>query len=118
MPDVDGYFAFSQAHHNQNITFLAFGVKYKIFLSNFFFCLAEQGTVSSTQNIKERARMLSDTFDFDVNQAHKIWSFGPEGSGPNMLVDTTFAVQHLQDIRDTVVAGFQWASSEVGFLCS
>ncbi|KAK7107928.1 elongation factor 2-like [Littorina saxatilis] len=76
----------------------------------------DEGTISATQNVKERARNLSDTFGFDVNQAHKIWCFGPEGSGPNMLVDTSFAVQHLQDIRDTVVAGFQWASSE-GVLC-
>jgi len=76
----------------------------------------DEGTITSSQNVKERARMLSDTFDFDVNHAQKIWCFGPEGSGPNMLVDTTFAVQHLQDIRDTVVAGFQWASSE-GALC-
>ena len=90
---------------------------FNIFLS-VSLCFIQQGTVSSTQNIKERARMLSDTFDFDVNQAHKIWCFGPEGSGPNMLVDTTFAVQHLQDIRDTVVAGFQWTSSEVEYLCT
>ena len=82
--------------------------------SHFLLCLF-QGTVSSTQNIKERARLLSDSFGFDINQAQKIWCFGPEGSGPNMLVDTAFAVQHLQDIRDTVVAGFQWASSEVMF---
>jgi elongation factor 2 len=73
----------------------------------------KQGTVSATQNVKERARMLCDTYDFDLNQASKIWCFGPEGSGPNMLVDATFAIQNLQDIRDTVCAGFQWASSEV-----
>ncbi|XP_076466474.1 elongation factor 2-like [Babylonia areolata] len=76
----------------------------------------DEGTISSTQNIKERAKLLNTSFDFDLNHANKIWCFGPEGSGPNMLVDATFAVQHLQDIRDTVVAGFQWASSE-GALC-
>ncbi|KAL8563308.1 hypothetical protein ACOMHN_028831 [Nucella lapillus] len=76
----------------------------------------DEGTISSTQNVKERAKVLNTSFDFDASHAHKIWCFGPEGSGPNMLVDTTFAVQHLQDIRDTVVAGFQWASSE-GVLC-
>lgn len=76
----------------------------------------DEGTISSTQNLKERAKVLNSSFDFDLNHAHKIWCFGPEGTGPNMLVDTTFAVQHLQDIRETVVAGFQWASSE-GVLC-
>lgn len=76
----------------------------------------DEGTISANQNSKDRARVLSDTYGFDVNHAHKIWCFGPEGTGPNMLVDNTFAVHHLQDIRDTVVAGFQWASAE-GALC-
>jgi len=42
--------------------------------------------------------------------------FGPEGTGPNLLVDTTKAVQYLNEIKDSVVAGFQWASKE-GVLC-
>lgn len=76
----------------------------------------DEGTLASSQKVKERARILSDDFAFDPNEALKIWCFGPNGSGPNMLVDTSFAVQHMQDIRDAVVAGFQWASSE-GVLC-
>ncbi|XP_071115298.1 translation elongation factor 2-like [Haliotis cracherodii] len=76
----------------------------------------DQNTVTAVQDTKERARYLADHFDFDLNQGRKIWSFGPAGSGPNMLVDKSRAVQYLQDIRDSVVAGFQWGSSE-GVLC-
>jgi len=52
----------------------------------------------------------------DVGEARKIWSFGPEGTGPNLLMDCTKAVQYLNEIKDSVVAGFQWASKE-GVLC-
>ena len=32
-------------------------------------------------------RMLVDTYEWDPNDAKKIWCFGPDTSGPNMLVD-------------------------------
>ena len=39
--------------------------------------------------------------------------FGPDGTGPNILVDVTKGVQYLNEIKDSVVAGFQWATKEV-----
>lgn len=62
--------------------------------------------------------MLADKYEFDVTEARKIWSFGPEGTGPNMLVDCTKAVQYLNEIKDSVVAGFQWATKDVSFMNS
>lgn len=56
---------------------------------------------------------MSDTFEFDVGEARKIWAFGPEGTGPNLLVDVTKGVQYLSEIKDSVVAGYQWATKEV-----
>lgn len=76
------------------------------------YCLF-QGDIAPRQEVKERARILSEKFDFDVTEARKIWCFGPEGTGPNLLVDCTKAVQYLNEIKDSVVAGFQWASKEV-----
>merc|ERR1719228_1629070 len=76
----------------------------------------DKGDIMPRQEFKERARFLSDKFDFDVGEARKIWSFGPEGTGPNLLIDCTKAVQYLNEIKDSVVAGFQWASKE-GVLC-
>lgn len=72
----------------------------------------EKGKVKSTDDVKERGRYLIDNFDFDSVHARKIWCFGPSGSGPNMLIDSSKGVQNLLDIRDSVVAGFQWATSE------
>jgi len=76
----------------------------------------DKGDVTPRQEFKERGRYLSDNFDMDVGEARKIWSFGPEGTGPNLLIDCTKAVQYLNEIKDSVVAGFQWASKE-GVLC-
>merc|ERR1712200_186975 len=76
----------------------------------------EKGDITPRQEFKERARFLSDNFNMDVGEARKIWSFGPEGTGPNLLMDCTKAVQYLNEIKDSVVAGFQWASKE-GVLC-
>ncbi|KAL4235861.1 Elongation factor 2 [Mactra antiquata] len=64
------------------------------------------------EDAKASTRYLVDNFGFDSNHTKKIWCFGPNGSGPNMLVDVSKGVQNLLDIKDSVVAGFQWASSE------
>jgi len=76
----------------------------------------DDGEVTPRQDIKTRARYLADKYEYDVNEARKIWCFGPNVNGPNMLVDCTKAVQYLNEIKDSVVAGFQWASKE-GVLC-
>ncbi|KAJ3598868.1 hypothetical protein NHX12_032831 [Muraenolepis orangiensis] len=76
----------------------------------------EKGDVSARQELKARARFLIDKHEWDSTDARKIWCFGPDGTGPNMLVDVTKGVQYLNEIKDSVVAGFQWASKE-GVLC-
>merc|ERR1711973_120376 len=76
----------------------------------------DDGEVTARQDMKERARILADKFDYEVGEARKIWCFGPEASGPNVLIDCTKGVQYLNEIKDSVVAGFQWATKE-GPLC-
>ena len=82
-------------------------------LNRFAPCYLIQGEINPRQDFKERARMLADGFDFDVTEARKIWCFGPETNGPNLVVDCTKGVQYLNEIKDSVIAGFQWASKEV-----
>lgn len=76
----------------------------------------DKGDVFPRQELKARARHLSDKYEWDVTEARKIWCFGPEGTGPNFVIDTTKGVQYLNEIKDSVVAGFQWATKE-GPLC-
>ena len=72
----------------------------------------EDDKISSKQEQRERARMLQDDYEWDPNDAKKIWCFGPDTTGPNMVVDTTKQVQYLNEIKDSVEAAFQWATKE------
>ncbi|KAL1124170.1 hypothetical protein AAG570_001940 [Ranatra chinensis] len=72
----------------------------------------DSGKVTPRDEFKARARFLTEKYDYDLTEARKIWSFGPEGSGPNLLIDCTKGVQYLNEIKDSIVAGFQWATKE------
>jgi len=72
--------------------------------------------VQPRQDMKERARYLSEQYSWDVNEARKIWSFGPDSTGPNFLVDVSKGVQYLNEIKDSVVSAFNWVTRE-GPLC-
>lgn len=76
----------------------------------------DEGEVTSRDDFKTRGRYLADKYDYEVGEARKIWCFGPEGTGPNIVIDASKGVQYLNEIKDSVVAGFQWASKE-GVLC-
>lgn len=72
----------------------------------------DKGEVNPRDDFKVRARHLVEKYEWDATEARKIWAFGPEGTGPNLLVDVTKGVQYLNEIKDSVVAGFQWATKE------
>jgi len=72
----------------------------------------EAGKVSSKDDPKNRGRVLADEYGWDINDARKIWAFGPNTDGANMLVDTTKGVQYLNEIKDSLVAGLQWVTKE------
>jgi len=76
----------------------------------------EAGKVNPHDDFKARARLLADEFGWDVTDARKIWCFGPDTTGPNFLVDVTKGVQYLNEIKDSCVASFQWATKE-GVTC-
>lgn len=73
----------------------------------------EKGDVTARQELKARARYLAEKYEWEVAEARKIWCFGPDGTGANLLIDMTKGVQYLNEIKDSVVAGFQWATKEV-----
>jgi elongation factor 2 len=59
---------------------------------------------------KIRAEKLSKEFDWDKTDALKIWCFGPENGGTNLLVDSVKGAQYLNEIKDSVCSAFQNAS--------
>ena len=69
--------------------------------------------------------LCSMTSSFSQTRFQDPWSLPgwqilkPDRSGvsvPSFLIDSTKGVQYLNAIKDSVIAGFQWASKEVCFL--
>mmetsp|Transcript_5440 Transcript_5440/g.8020 ORF Transcript_5440/g.8020 Transcript_5440/m.8020 type:complete len:863 (-) Transcript_5440:321-2909(-) len=76
----------------------------------------DDGVIVAGADAKTQGRKLADEFGWDVTEARKIWAFGPEGTGPNLFVDTTKGVNYLLEIKESVVGGFNWATQN-GPLC-
>jgi elongation factor 2 len=79
--------------------------------------IIDNNEIGPRDDPKIRARRLADDFGWDVGEARKIWGFGPNTNGPNVMVDATKAVQYLNEIKDSVLAAFQWITKD-GVLCS
>merc|ERR1711904_611803 len=76
----------------------------------------EDGPAGPKADAKERAKLFREKFDWDENAARKIWAWGPETEGANLVVDQTQAVQYMNEIKEHVNSAFQWTTKE-GPLC-
>jgi elongation factor 2 len=74
--------------------------------------LIEADEIGTKTETKIRTRRLVEEFNWDKNDAQKIWAFGPDMTGPNLVVDTTKGVQYLNEIRDSIESAFQWVTRE------
>ncbi len=72
----------------------------------------DDGHIGTRDDPKVRNEVLAEDFGWDKDLAKKIWCFGPETTGPNMVVDMCKGVHYLNEIKDSVVAAFQWATKE------
>ncbi|KAK8588965.1 hypothetical protein V6N12_023374 [Hibiscus sabdariffa] len=70
----------------------------------------DAGRIGPRDDTEARSKILADEFGWDKDLAKKIWCFGPENFGPNMVVDMCKGIRYLNEIKDSVVVGFQWAS--------
>ena len=69
--------------------------------------------VPQPKDAKVQAKEISTRFpEFDTEDVNpkKLWAFGPDGNGPNWLMDATRGVQFLNEIKESCVSGFQWGS--------
>lgn len=62
----------------------------------------ESGKISPKDEVKLRAKLLHEQFDWDKDEALKIWSFGPDNCGGNILTEKTSGVQYMQEIKDSM----------------
>jgi elongation factor 2 len=74
--------------------------------------LIDDGKLGAKHDPKERARKWADDFGWDINEARKVWCFGPETEGANVVVDVTQGVQYINEIKEHVNSAFQWATKE------
>merc|ERR1711870_173618 len=76
----------------------------------------EDGKAGPKADPKERKKLLKEKYNWDDNEALKIWCYGPETEGANVVVDKTQGVQYLLEIKEHVNSAFQWITKE-GPLC-
>ncbi|EKE41535.1 elongation factor 2, putative, partial [Entamoeba nuttalli P19] len=77
----------------------------------------EAGEIKPDTDFKERAKFLSEKYGWDVDEARKIWCFGPDNCGPNLFVDVTKGIQYLNEVKDSIVNGFNNAMHD-GVVCN
>lgn len=80
----------------------------------------EQCHVQIGWNKKRLGEFFQTKYDWDLLAARSIWAFGPDATGPNILVDDTLPSEVdkglLSCVKDSIVQGFQWGTRE-GPLC-
>ena len=80
----------------------------------------ENEVVSINWNKKRLGEFFQTKYDWDLLAARSIWAFGPDSTGPNILVDDTLPSEVdkglLGSVKESIVQGFQWATRE-GPLC-
>lgn len=80
----------------------------------------EMGRISLDMPPKEFRSLLQTNYQWDALAARSVWAFGPDVSGPNVLLDDSIPGEVdkslMKAIQQSVIQGFQWGSRE-GPLC-
>jgi len=80
----------------------------------------EREVVQIDWDKKKIGDFFQSKYQWDLLAARSIWAFGPDSSGPNILVDDTLPSEVdkllLGQVKDSIVQGFQWGTRE-GPLC-
>jgi elongation factor 2 len=77
----------------------------------------DDGKIVKCSDFKERNKELNEIEpEVDHSDWKKVWFFGPDETGPNVFIDVSKGVQYLNEIKDSVRGGFDWAVKE-GVLC-
>ncbi|KAJ1491029.1 ribosomal protein S5 domain 2-type protein [Baffinella frigidus] len=75
----------------------------------------DQRVITPQDDVFARAEALSLALGWPVATARKVWAFGPDAVGSNLIVDASTS-SRLQLVKDEIVAGFEWVTKE-GVLC-
>ena len=72
----------------------------------------ESEKLGPKEDAKSNVRLLTTKFGWDLNEAKRLWVFGPDDKGANLLVDQTKGAQYLSETKDSFVNAFQWVTKE------
>ena len=71
--------------------------------------LIQEGVVTEDLDPRVRAKILKEQAGWDYDEARRIWAID---ENINVFVDMTSGVQHLREVRDTIIQGFRLAMRE------
>ena len=74
--------------------------------------LIDSRKLGPKDDIKEKQKVLCGDFRWDKTDAERVWAFGPDQQGANILVDATKGVQYMNEVKDSMISAFQWATKE------
>jgi len=77
----------------------------------------DDGTIANEGTDKARASLLVREYGWDKGEAQRIWCYGPENTGPNVVVNKTAGISYLNEIQSHVAMGFNSAVAPTGILC-
>jgi elongation factor 2 len=69
--------------------------------------LIQTGEIYDNQDFRERAKKLREKAGWETDEARSIWSIDDR---LNVFIDGTKGIQHLDEIQDTIIQGFKWAT--------
>jgi elongation factor 2 len=70
----------------------------------------DAGDIPMAGDPKPRIKALVTKHGWSKSEAIKLWCFGPEETGANVMVEQTVGVQMVLEIKPHVASGFQWAT--------
>ncbi len=71
--------------------------------------LIQKGEVTEDQDPRERAKILREKAGWEADEARRIWAIDENF---NIFVDKTVGVQHLREVKDTIINGWRLAMRE------
>ncbi len=71
--------------------------------------LIHDGIITEDMDAKERAKILREQAGWPADEARRIWAIDET---INVFIDLTSGVQHLREVKDTIIQGFRLAMRE------
>ncbi|AFZ81019.1 U5 small nuclear ribonucleoprotein, putative [Theileria equi strain WA] len=76
----------------------------------------DEGLIDPSWTQSQLSSHFSKVYNWDVLASRSIWAFGPDGNGPNILLNDTLPSDvdkvKLDGIKHSIIQGFSWACRE------